>query len=83
VAYFYFDFSDQDKQKHKKMLQSLVAQLFAQSPYTPDVLRSVFSKCLRGLHQPSTKELLEIMKGFVELSDETFILLDALDECEE
>ncbi|EPE36939.1 hypothetical protein GLAREA_09102 [Glarea lozoyensis ATCC 20868] len=83
VAYFYFDFADKDKQKHQKMLQSLAIQLLLQAPRTPDVLKSVFDKCLRGLRQPSTQEILHIIRSLIELSDDTFILLDALDECEE
>ena len=83
VAYFYFDYGDQRKQKHQMMLRSLVAQLYAQSPGIPDVLDLVFNKCLHGLHQPSIDQLFQLMRGLVDKSDDTFILIDALDEFEE
>jgi hypothetical protein len=83
VAYFYFDYADERKQKHQNMLRSVAAQLFAQSRAIPNVLTSVFDTCLRGLHQPSSQQILQIIRCLIENSDDTFILLDALDECKD
>ena len=83
MAYFYFDFSEVEKQQHEKMIRSLITHLSTQSPSAPRALESLFSSCMNGERQPSTDELLETLRQIVQAFDETFIVLDALDECQE
>lgn len=82
VAYFYFDFNDDTKQYHDKMLRSLIVQLFSNHQSISKPLASLFKSCQEGDKQPQTKDLEEILKALVEFHEKTFIVLDALDECE-
>ncbi|KAI9856111.1 MAG: hypothetical protein M1813_009229 [Trichoglossum hirsutum] len=81
VAYFYFDFNDVEKRQHEKMICSLITHLSIQSASTPRALESLFSSCMNGQRRPTTGELLETLRQMVQTFDETFIILDALDEC--
>jgi hypothetical protein len=82
VAYFYFDFRDERSQRVKIMLQSIILQLSAQSskPYS----------ALERLHKPSQGQIPPTYENLLRVLDElllefghTYIVLDALDECNE
>lgn len=83
VAYFYFDFNDGEKQRHEKMVCSLLWQVSLQSTDAFDVLESLFASCGDGRQQPSHDTLLGSLKKAIQGFEGTFIVLDALDECEE
>jgi hypothetical protein len=83
IAYFYFDFNDTEKQRHDKFTCSLIEQLAWQSAKALACLQSVFSHSQDGRQQPTQDSLeLTLQQMFVEF-EETFIILDALDECKE
>lgn len=81
VAYFYFDFNDSEKQRSDKMVRSLIVQLFGQSAKESRQMESAFSSCINGQRQPDTKTLMRILKEIMESLTETYVILDALDEC--
>ncbi|KAA6409051.1 MAG: vegetative incompatibility het-e-1 [Lasallia pustulata] len=81
VAYFYFDFNDVEKQKSDKMIRSLITQLSRQSKKKLNKLEALFASCNNGGRQPDVEGLLTVLKEVVEGFDETYIVLDALDEC--
>ncbi len=81
VAFFYFDFADSEKQHHEKMIRSLITQLSTQNPHVSQALNSLFSSCSNGNIQPSLKSLLSLLREIIEQFQETFIIIDALDEC--
>jgi len=81
VVYFYFDFNDIERQFHEKMIRSLITQLSIQSESIPLVLESLFSSKMNGRQQPMAGELLTTLRQMTRGFDETFIILDALDEC--
>ncbi|KAA6412672.1 MAG: hypothetical protein FRX48_03664 [Lasallia pustulata] len=81
VAYFYFDFNDVEKQKSDKMIRSLITQLSRQSKKKLNKLEALFSFCNNGERQPDVEGLLIVLKEVLEGFDETYIVLDALDEC--
>jgi NACHT domain len=83
VVYFYFDFNDIEKRRHEKMICSLIVQLSVQSTSTSRALESLFSSCMNGERQPTTSALLETLRQMVQAFDEAFVIIDALDECEE
>ncbi len=62
------------------MLRSLITQIFAQCRVDTAV-QMLFKSTLDGVRQPSHKSLLQTLKELIKHSDETFIILDALDEC--
>jgi hypothetical protein len=87
VVYFYFDFNDTEKQCHDKMIRSLITYIHTQFSLhcssTPQALKLLFSSCRNGGQQPTVNALLTTLKQIIEEFNETFIILDALDECKE
>lgn len=79
VLYFYFSFNESEKQRHEHMIRSLVTQLIVCQKRTSDVLDSLHS---RG-RQPTGEELLATFNSMMTTFDEVFVIIDALDECEE
>ena len=80
VAYFYFDFNDTDKQDHSRLLRSIVAQIFAQYPETPEALLRVYRARCHGQEQPRNVTLLSTFRGMLKQLGECYVILDALDE---
>ena len=83
VAYFYFDFNSDDQQYCDTMLRSLVSQLWLQSRGDDNPVDALYLACGSGASQPSSNMLKNALKELVQNSVDTFILLDALDECKE
>ena len=81
VLYFYFDFNDSEKQRHEKMIRSLIVQL---SKYCSDTgLLKLYASCSNGERQPSREILLNALRQMMTSMRDTYIILDALDECTE
>lgn len=83
VLYFYFDFNDVEKQRHEKMIRSLIVQLFSQRAGISQALESLYSSCMNGERQSTYKILLEILHQMLEDFEKTYLVIDALDECVE
>ncbi|KAI0451705.1 ankyrin repeat-containing domain protein [Xylaria acuta] len=79
-AYFFFSFSDMKKQEVGVMLASLIKQLYASRPDTPQPIKNLGEYKKRG-ERPDTKTLenalIATANGFSSVS----IVIDALDEC--
>jgi len=63
------------------MIRSLVLQLSSQYRSTPQGLEALYSSCINGERQPTHDMLLATLHQMMESFEETFIILDALDEC--
>ncbi|OJD11271.1 hypothetical protein AJ78_07924 [Emergomyces pasteurianus Ep9510] len=81
LAYFYFDFSDPDKMTPDGMVRSLIKQFLHQCDTLPQRLVSLYEKSRSGNYEPEPSEFRTILRYFIDLFDESFIVLDALDEC--
>lgn len=82
VAYFYFDFNDSDKQSSEKMLRSLVDQLLIGNEDRFGAVEALFSAKMERNEQPTSRDLLIIFQKSILESEQTYIIIDALDECE-
>lgn len=81
VLFFYFDFNDAEKQRHEKMIRSLVCQL---SRFCANsILQTLHSSCSNGNRQPTGEMLLSTLRQMMTSLGDTYIILDALDECTE
>jgi Cdc6-like AAA superfamily ATPase len=80
VAYFYFKLDDASKKNHTGMLRSLIKQLFERGNGESQALKKLFGK---GNHQPTSSQLLSTLYDMASEFGHTYIILDALDECEE
>ncbi|KAI4248958.1 MAG: hypothetical protein L6R42_009138, partial [Xanthoria sp. 1 TBL-2021] len=83
LAFFFFDFHDQKKQANESMIRSLVAQISSFGKQTPQALHLLFESCGNGLRQPSKHALLATLRAILKGFDNAFIVLDALDECDD
>ncbi|KAJ7112578.1 hypothetical protein C8R44DRAFT_882341 [Mycena epipterygia] len=82
VAYFYFDFRNEQTQLVEIMLRSIILQLSAQSPNTYTVLDQQYNLS-KGQTLPTYQNLLDILDKLLLELGSTYIVLDALDECNE
>ena len=83
LAYFYFDFQDERKRHLDGFVRSLLQQLALQDGHGLQVLEDLYSRCLYGQRQPSRNELLKTFQDISQGFSETYIIIDALDECAE
>ena len=82
VAYFYFDFRNTECQ-HGEMIRSLVRQLAAQCTNPPNPLEVLYSSCDDGVRKPKACDIRQTLQDLVKKFHDTFIIIDALDECKE
>ncbi|KAF7343417.1 HET-domain-containing protein [Mycena venus] len=82
VAYFYFDFKDEMKQSIKIMLRTIVLQLSAQSSYPYAVLEPLYESS-NGQTLPTDEDLWGVLGELLLEFHHTYLVLDALDECNE
>ncbi|KAJ7835377.1 hypothetical protein B0H14DRAFT_2324096, partial [Mycena olivaceomarginata] len=82
IAYFYFDFRDEKSQHVKNMLQSVILQLSAQSLSPYSALDQLYQSS-QGQTLPTYENLLGILNHLLSDFGQTYIVLDALDECNE
>ena len=80
LLYFYFDFSDIEKQSFENMLRSLISQLYYRLEKAREEVDLLFSSYGK-LRQPTTGLLCDLFLRSVMQADRALIILDALDEC--
>ncbi|KAI1880051.1 hypothetical protein JX265_001672 [Neoarthrinium moseri] len=81
LLYFYFDFTDIEKQRFENTIRSLIDQLYHNNQSAREVLGSLYSSCDGGSEQPRVDQLQAILVKMIQQSGEVWIILDALDEC--
>lgn len=79
-ASFFFSFSDTEKQKVVVMLASLVKQLYASRPDTPQAIKNLSIYKEKGT-RPDTKTLEDVLIAAAIGFSSVSIVIDALDEC--
>ncbi len=85
LAYFYFDFRDEEKQNLRNVVTSLLVQLSAYSKPCCDIIYRLYSAHGKGAQQPSNGILIDRLKEMLTVAAQhpIFIIMDALDECPE
>ncbi|MCJ1404118.1 hypothetical protein MMC11_007343 [Xylographa trunciseda] len=81
IGYYYFDFTDTEKQKPENMLSSLVAQFVrcCQAPST--ALAFLGEKAGNRSRRPTSSEIMNTLKHLINSCQDSYIIIDALDEC--
>ncbi|KAF4813622.1 Vegetative incompatibility protein HET-E-1 [Colletotrichum siamense] len=83
LLFFFFSFTDSKKQSLDGVVRSLTSQLSRQSKSARAYLTSTFnSKYEKSWEQPSTAQLCEIFECMLQRSNNIWVVLDALDECQ-
>ena len=83
LAYFYFDFRDEQKQNIHNAVTSLLIQLSAYSKPCCDIIYRLYSSHGKGTQQPSNGTLIDRLNDMLTVTAQhpIFIVMDALDEC--
>jgi hypothetical protein len=83
LAYFYFDFRDEDKRSRRSLVLSVLSQLSAQSDLCCGVLSRLYSRHYCGEQKPSNNELEKCLNHMLTLPAQgpVYLILDGLDEC--
>jgi hypothetical protein len=80
LAYFYFSFSETEKQSTENMLRSLIVQLCGGRPDTPKPLSDLSLYRDKNL-QPGLEKLEETLQASTQDFRSVYLVIDALDEC--
>jgi hypothetical protein len=83
LAYIYYNFQGKSVQKIKDILASLLAQLAYGRPSLPQGMINLFNKHQSTKTQPLLDELSRTLCFVAEVYLRVFIVIDALDECED
>ncbi|KAJ7445595.1 ankyrin repeat-containing domain protein [Mycena latifolia] len=82
IAFFYFDFKEKGRQTVESALCRICLQLSAQSPHLYRTLDKQY-RASNGQTLPTYQDLLKNLKKLLKELGHTYIVLDALDECQE
>ena len=83
MAFFYFDFREEEKRNRRGLLASLLVQFSARSDDCSDILSRLYSVHEDGLRQPSDQSLQACLKEMLTVGNlgATYVIVDAIDEC--
>lgn len=82
VAYFYFEYQEQERQTPIKMLASLVRQLATQVGILPTEMEALYDTQEARGKSPKFEELYTVLVAVFKCFDRVFLVFDALDECD-
>ena len=82
IAYLYCDYQDQTDQNPENLTASLVKQLARKHGVMPPRLEELYNKFSRGGKRPDLEELTALLLQLSGSFLQTYIAVDALDECE-
>ena len=81
LAYFFFDFNDPEKQQCDRMIRSIIKQLYRQSYHAMVEVESLFFSFQESQKSADLAALIITLQAIIEKSENTYVILDALDEC--
>ena len=83
IAFYYYDFRDDQKKDLRGLLSSVLLQLCDQSNSYHDILSTFYSTHRDGTQSPNDDELARCLKELLKLPGQApvYLIVDALDEC--
>lgn len=82
IAYIYCNFRRQDEQKPVALLLSILKQLIQEQPSVSEKVKSLYDLHHRRRTRPSFHEVLTVLHTVITDYSRTFVVIDALDECQ-
>jgi ankyrin repeat domain-containing protein 50 len=79
IGFFYFSFSDLSRSSTDSLARSVLRQLLLQRETLPDGVVDIYRRC--GPRRPSTENWLSALRSVVKGKRQTYVIIDALDEC--
>jgi len=83
LAYFYFDFRDDQKQDMRGLLSSCIFQLADKDQRYHTILTTFYEENSNSHLEPPTDILMLCLKSMIHSSQILFLIIDAFDECTE
>ena len=81
IAYFYFDYREQEAQSAEVAVASLLKQLCLAKSKLPQPVLELYTK-LKGQKRPQLQDLEQAMLSTCRAFDGVYVVIDALDECD-
>ncbi|KAH8790716.1 ankyrin repeat-containing domain protein [Hyaloscypha finlandica] len=81
ISYFYFDYKDINKRDSRKAIETLIVSMSRQSPAALAYVEDISKKYREFKSQCTFPSLCSILKKCLDFQQRNFIILDALDEC--
>jgi hypothetical protein len=81
VVYWYFAFTDTEKQKVSNFMCSLIADICSNRRDTPAALQEAYDQANYSQQQPTIKSIITMLKVMVVGFEHVYMTMDALDEC--
>jgi MinD-like ATPase involved in chromosome partitioning or flagellar assembly len=82
ISYFYCNFKRQDEQELDDVLSSFLKQLSQAAASIPEGLKALFAQCQSKRSRPSHEKIMKTLFLIAGSFSRTFIVVDALDECQ-
>ena len=82
LAFIYFNYGDQTEQTTRKLISSLLCQLFEQSATPSDAVQRLYERHISQGTEPGLHELTEVLLQISQTFSKVWIIIDALDECQ-
>lgn len=83
IAHMYFDYRDQEHQSTENMTASLLKQLAMAKPSLPQSVSELHQRLKGQQRKPQQQDLEQAFVTTCQEFDRVFIMIDALDECDE
>jgi Cdc6-like AAA superfamily ATPase len=81
LVYFFFRFDDDEKRNSNSMIRSIITQLQQAAPQVHEPLCGLYSSCANGTRSPSPDQLRNTLRELIKPIPRVYIIVDALDEC--
>jgi hypothetical protein len=82
IAYLYCNFRRQQEQKPADLFASLLKQLVQEQPSVPESIKRLYICHKDRRTRPLSDEILKVLLSVIRDYSRTFIIIDALDECQ-
>lgn len=83
IACFYFNFQSETAKDLASVLSSLIKQLCRRKSEIPQSLVDLYNRCTFNDKAPKVRELQAQFRTIIDTFEEVFLVIDAMDECNE
>jgi AcrR family transcriptional regulator len=83
IAYFYFDYRDRDQQSPEIVVATLLRQLLSYDPSLPKLITDLYRKYQNQQKRAPLEELEGVFRDLCKAFQSVYVVIDALDECDE
>jgi len=81
VVYWYFTFTDTEKQDVSNAVCSIIADICSNRRDTPEELQNEFRRNNFGQQKPPLRDLIAMLRTVMDRFQHVYLIIDALDEC--